>query len=140
MISPKSTESDSGHCYILASIAFFFVINRFAYRFLVPLSSSDCEKHRWNWSNVFASLIHSCITGTWVVLVSWLHPEIWDDLINGYHPQSYTVLNFCIGKCFNSFVDIIFYITDFFSNIFFETRVTQRHGKQRVVNMFELLL
>ncbi|XP_077150584.1 TLC domain-containing protein 2 [Ranitomeya variabilis] len=73
---------------------------------LIPAPSSAL-RNPWKWRNIWTSLVHSLLTGSWALLGFYLHPEMAEDLISTHSRFSHCLIAVSIGYFIHDFVDML---------------------------------
>ncbi|XP_006006165.1 TLC domain-containing protein 2 [Latimeria chalumnae] len=86
------------------SFGFFRLVKRGVEGLPAPESAL---RNRWKWSNIWASLVHSLLTGIWAVLCFYLHPQMAEDLISTHSVSSHALVSVSIGYFLHDFIDML---------------------------------
>ncbi|XP_039224163.1 TLC domain-containing protein 2 isoform X1 [Crotalus tigris] len=77
------------------SMGAFRLLNTVLERLVPP--PSPAQPVRWKWRNIWTSLAHSLLSGSWALLGFYFYPPMGEDLIDHFSPSAHCLLGISIG-------------------------------------------
>ncbi|XP_060550402.1 TLC domain-containing protein 2 isoform X2 [Pantherophis guttatus] len=87
------------------SVGAFRLLNTLLERLVPP--PSPAQPVRWKWRNIWTSLAHSVLSGSWALLGFYFYPPMGEDLIDQFSPSAHCLLGISIGYFVQDFLDMI---------------------------------
>ncbi|XP_053223704.1 TLC domain-containing protein 2 [Podarcis raffonei] len=89
------------------SVVAFRLLNGGLERLVPPPPSA--QRNRWKWRNIWTSLAHSLLSGSWALLGFYFHPQMAEDLIDTHLPAAHHLLGISVGYFVQDFVDMMYH-------------------------------
>ncbi|KAL7976047.1 hypothetical protein Chor_009725 [Crotalus horridus] len=83
----------------------FRLLNTVLERLVPP--PSPAQPVRWKWRNIWTSLAHSLLSGSWALLGFYFYPPMGEDLIDHFSPSAHCLLGISIGYFVQDSLDMI---------------------------------
>lgn len=93
---------------VLVCALFFRAVDHLLQRLPVPKVVQQDQFRAWRWRNLSVSMVHSLLSGTWVVTCVLVWPETLKDLHKYHTPLSYLIVCISTGYFAQDACDIIY--------------------------------